>query len=218
MQKFFHEIANCPLFEGIAAAELPALLEQFRAETKTYPRGSFLLRAGERRNTLGIVLSGAVQVQQEDYSGNNTLLAQLLPGDLFGEAFVCAGVPFTVSASAPQGAAVLWLAYQSLLAMDRAATPAKTDVIGNLIRLLAGKNIFLTGRISHLSRRTLRDKVLSYLSEQSQRAGSRDFTIPMNRQALADFLAADRSALSAVLCRLRDEGILRFYKNRFTFL
>ena len=218
MQKFFHEIANCPLFEGIAAAELPALLEQFRAETKTYPRGSFLLRAGERRSTLGIVLSGAVQVQQEDYSGNNTLLAQLLPGDLFGEAFVCAGVPFTVSASAPQGAAVLWLAYQSLLAMDRAATPAKTDVIGTLIRLLAGKNIFLTGRISHLSRRTLRDKVLSYLSEQSQRAGSRDFTIPMNRQALADFLAADRSALSAVLCRLRDEGILRFYKNRFTFL
>ena len=191
---------------------------QFRAETKTYPRGSFLLRAGERRSTLGIVLSGAVQVQQEDYSGNNTLLAQLLPGDLFGEAFVCAGVPFTVSASAPQGAAVLWLAYQSLLAMDRAATPAKTDVIGNLIRLLAGKNIFLTGRISHLSRRTLRDKVLSYLSEQSQRAGSRDFTIPMIRQSLADFLAADRSALSAVLCRLRDEGILRFYKNRFTFL
>ena len=218
MQKFFHEIANCPLFEGIAAAELPALLEQFRAETKTYPRGSFLLRAGERRSTLGIVLSGAVQVQQEDYSGNNTLLAQLLPGDLFGEAFVCAGVPFTVSASAPQGAAVLWLAYQSLLAMDRAATPAKTDVIGNLIRLLAGKNIFLTGRISHLSRRTLRDKVLSYLSEQSQRAGSRDCTMPMNRQALADLLAADRSALSAVLCRLRDEGILRFYKNRFTFL
>lgn len=218
MQKFFHEIANCPLFEGIAAAELPALLEQLRAETKTYPRGSFLLRTGERRSALGIVLSGAVQVQQEDYSGNNTLLAQFLPGDLFGEAFVCAGVPFTVSASAPQGAAALWLAYQSLLVMDRAATPAKTAVIGNLIRLLAGKNIFLTGRISHLSRRTLRDKVLSYLSEQSQRAGSRDFTIPMNRQALADFLAADRSALSAVLCRLRDEGVLRFYKNRFTFL
>lgn len=218
MQKFFHEIANCPLFEGIAAAELPALLEQLRAETKTYPRGSILLRAGERRSTLGIVLSGAVQVQQEDYSGNNTLLAQLLPGDLFGEAFVCAGVPFTVSVSAPQGAAVLGLAYQSLLAMDRAATPANTAVIGNLIRLLAGKNIFLTGRISHLSKRTLRDKVLSYLSEQSQRAGSRDFTIPMNRQALADFLAADRSALSAVLCRLRDEGVLRFYKNRFTFL
>ena len=159
MQKFFHEIANCPLFEGIAAAELPALLEQFRAETKTYPRGSFLLRAGERRSTLGIVLSGAVQVQQEDYSGNNTLLAQLLPGDLFGEAFVCAGVPFTVSASAPQGAAVLWLAYQSLLAMDRAATPAKTDVIGNLIRLLAGKNILVTAGKALVTRPTLRDKL-----------------------------------------------------------
>ena len=144
MQKFFHEIADCPLFEGIAAAELPALLDRLRAETKTYPRGSFLLHAGERRSTLGVVLAGAVQVQQEDYSGNNTLLALLLPGDLFGEAFVCAGTPFTVSVSAPQDAVVLWLSYQSLLDMDCAVSPAHTAVIGNLVRLLAGKNIFLT--------------------------------------------------------------------------
>lgn len=91
-------------------------------------------------------------------------------------------------------------------------------VIINLTRLLARKNIFLTGRIEHLSRRTLREKVRSFLSEQAALAGSREFTISLNRQEMADYLASDRSALSAVLCRMRDEGIIAFHKNRFALL
>ena len=88
--------------------------------------------------------------------------------------------------------------------------------VKNMVKILANKNIFLNARIGHLSKRTLKEKVLSYLTGQARQHNSRSFTIPFNRQKMADYLAADRSALSAVLGKLKNEGILDFEKNRFT--
>ena len=84
--------------------------------------------------------------------------------------------------------------------------------------MLAGRNLALTRKMGHMARRTTRDKVLSFLSAQALRAGGPAFDIPLDRQQLADYLAVDRSALSAVLSRLRDEGVLEFHKNHFRLL
>lgn len=81
--------------------------------------------------------------------------------------------------------------------------------------MLAGKNLLLNRRIGHLARRTTRDKVLSFLTEQARAAKSREFVIPFNRQELADYLCVERSALSAVLSRLRQEGLLAYRRSRF---
>ena len=211
MEQYLEILQKCPLFAGVPEAELPGLLAAAGAQIRRYGTESVLLQAGETAERFGIVLAGAAQLWKEDYQGNRALLARLEPGESFAEVFACLGTPLTVTAEAAGETAVLWLPYASIASRGG-------RLCENLLRSFAAKNLFLTGRIEHLSKRTLRQKALSYLSEQSLRAGSRSFRIPLNRQELADYLAADRSALSAVLSSLREEGVLTFHKNRFTLL
>ena len=211
MEQYLEILQKCALFAGVPEAELPGLLAAAGAQIRRYGAETVLLQAGETAERFGIVLAGAAQLWKEDYQGNRALLARLEPGEPFAEVFACLGTPLTVTAEAAGETAVLWLPYVSIASRGG-------QLCENLLRSFAAKNLFLTGRIEHLSKRTLRQKALSYLSEQSLRAGSRSFRIPLNRQELADYLAADRSALSAVLSALRREGVLTFHKNRFTLL
>lgn len=209
-------LPDAPLFASIGKKERESLLACLGAREKRYAKGAPLLSAGETTVHFGLVLSGTLRIVKEDYNGNTILLALVSPGELFAEAFAAGGFPLTVSVLAEEDAAVLWLDYRRLLTPCQNACPFHAVLAGNLLRILGRKNVFLTGRIEHLSKKSLREKVLSYLSEQAVRQGSRHFTIPLNRQALADYLAADRSALSAVLSRLQKEGVLTFRKNEFT--
>ena len=206
-----------PLFAGIVPEERPGLFACLREEEKAYRKGDILLHAGETTGRFGLVTAGAVRIIKEDYQGSAVLVARIRPGELFAEAFAAGGLPLTVSAQAEDAAAVLWLDCRRVLTPCGNACPMHAALTGNLLRLVSRKNVFLTGRIEHLSKRTLRERVLSYLSEEAQRAGSRRFTIPFDRQGLADYLAADRSALSAVLGRLQRQGVLTFRKNEFAF-
>ena len=84
--------------------------------------------------------------------------------------------------------------------------------------ILASRNRVLVEKAGILSRRTTREKVLSYLSTEAARHGSSSFRIPLDRQALADYLAVDRSALSLVLSKLKSEGIIDYDRNAFCLL
>lgn len=218
MKEYISILAACPLFAELEEQQLLRFFSQIGARETKYLKGSFLLHAGDSLKHLGILLSGSAQICQQDYDGNNTLLAQILPGDFFGEAFACTGQPASVSVLCVQPSTVLWLNYEKMLTETQADSQVQRNIIVNLLRFLSQNNIFLTNRIGHLSKRTLRKKLLSYLSEQSQLQGSHTFTIHLNRQELADYLAADRSAVSAVLSKLQEEGILTYHKNQFTLL
>ena len=212
-------LARCRLFQGIAPKALPSLLDQLEARRHPYSKNALLLRPGESHGRIGILLEGRAYVQREEYSGARTLLTELEPGDLFGEAFACApdtALPPDVCARAAEPCAVLWLDFQKLL-LHRSLDPAhKAALVSNMLAVLAEKDLLLSRRIGHLSKRSIREKLLSYLFEQSQLCGSRSFTIPFDRQALADYLCVDRSAMSAALSRLREEGLITFNRSHFT--
>lgn len=218
MEENLQKIWAIPLFQNLHGTDIEKLLSSLGAQKRIYQAGETILHPGELLQRLGIVLTGLVQVSKEDFQGNRALLAQNGPGQMFGEAFACAKAPLTVLVQASQETAVLWLPYDSLGQGDGDFQQARAQIVQNLMGILAGKNIFLTGRMEHLSKRTIREKVLSYLSEQAVSSGGAAFTIPLNRQEMADYLAVDRSALSAVLGRLCREGMLRFHKNQFTLL
>ena len=91
-----------------------------------------------------------------------------------------------------------------------------TTVVQNLFYAVAEKNLGLVRKLDYMSRRTTREKLLSYLSEEAKKQNSANIMIPFNRQQLADYLAVDRSAMSNELCKMRDEGLLSFEKNRFS--
>lgn len=203
------EISALPLFRGVPAEELPALLARASARTCAFQKGELLLRRGDVTRRLGLVLEGTVHIIREDFWGNRSIVGLAVPGEVFAESYALAGEPLEVSVLAAAPGAALFLEADGL-------TDAR--LTANLLHLLARKNLMLTRKMRHMARRTTRDKLLSYLSAQALAAGSSEFDIPMDRQQLADYLAVDRSAMSAALGKLRDEGVLTFRKNHFRLL
>lgn len=209
-------LTKSPLFKGIDEYSIPSMMGCLRAREKNFAKNEYIFHAGSSSAEIGIVLTGSVQVIKEDVWGNNTILTQLTEGMLFGEAFVIGNAEkIPVSVYAIQPSRILFLDKERTVTPCSSACEFHFAVSHNMLKILAQKNIFLTERMEHLSKRTLREKVLSYLSVASQKAGSMEFTIPFDRQGLADYLAADRSALSAVLGKLKKEGIIDFKKNVF---
>jgi len=138
-------------------------------------------------------------------------------GDLFAEAYACAGNrPMNVSVYAASGGEALMLDCRRIVTTCPTSCAFHARLIQNLLSVVARKNIQLSGKMEHLSRRTTREKLLSYLSERSEQAGSLTFEIPFNRQELSDFLCVERSAMSAELSRMKRDGLLSYQKNRFT--
>ena len=205
--KNFHQ--NCPLFRNLENED--SALAALCARNKNYEKGEFLLHAGEPTREFGILTRGTAHIVREDEEGNPVLVAELGSGELFAEAFALVGTPLAVSVIAASDCEALWLSAQKFADADANLQP----VAANLLQILAQKSVALTERVECLSRRTLRGKVLCYLKKESERIGSDSFTIPFDRQALADFLGTDRSALSAMLSKLQREGALEFHKNRF---
>lgn len=209
-------LSKSPLFKGIAEYSITPMMGCLRAKEKNYKKNEFIFHAGTSSAEIGIVLSGIVQVIKEDVWGNKTILAQLSEGMLFGEAFVIGNEgKMLVSVYSLTPSKILFLDKERTITPCKAGCEFHFAVSHNMMRILAQKNIFLTERMEHLSKRNLREKVLSYLSDTAQKAGSKEFTIPFDRQGLADYLAADRSALSSVLGKLKEEGKLDYKKNQF---
>ncbi len=216
MDRFFSILATCPLFFNIGEEDFAALLSCLNAKTRHYERGEMVFRAEDPATHVGIVAAGAVDVVQEDFWGNRVILTRLTQGDLFGEAFSCAGVEkLPVSVMAVEDTAILLVDYRRTITTCSNACAFHTRLIFNMLRILASKNIALTRKIEFVTRRTTREKLLAYLSAQANEARRGEFTIPFDRQALAEYLAVDRSAMSAELSRMQREGLLTYEKNRF---
>jgi CRP-like cAMP-binding protein len=219
MEKYFPVLRDCPLFAGTDEADLPALLKCLSPVLRAFEKNAQILVMGGTAASAGIVLSGGVRVVREDFWGNRNILAHIPPSGLFGEAFSCAGVDrLPVGVTAAEKSEVLFIDCKRIAAVCSAACAFHTGLVRNLLAVLARKNVALTQKMEHLTRRSTREKLLSYLSEQAERAGGALFSIPFNRQELADYLSVDRSAMSAELSRMRDERLLRCRRNHFELL
>lgn len=212
----FELLTNSPLFRSIPPDRLSQALSCLGARVKACPKGSRLFEVGVPSVELGFVLSGGVELSKEDYWGNRILLGQSGPGQIVGEVYACLpDEPMDVTATAVEDSLILFLRVDCLLDDTRHCT-WQPFLSRNLIAVLSRKTLGLTRKIEHSSKRTIRLKVLSYLSTQATHVGSPTFTIPYNRQGLADYLAVDRSALSAELSRMSKEGLITVRRNHFT--
>lgn len=216
MNAFLSIIARSPLFHGIAADELEALLPCLDARQRSYPKGSAIFRVGDVISTMGIVLEGSVRLEKEDYWGNRSILASFGVGQSFGEVYACeAELPFDINAIAAEDAVVLLVDVRKITTMCSSSCAFHARLIRNLLGIIAKRTHALTRKIEHTAKRTTRDKLLSYLSEQAESAKSNRFSIPFDRQELADYLSVDRSAMCAELSRMKKDGIVDFRKNQF---
>lgn len=214
---FPEHLAASPLFRGLTAAEIQSACDCLSPLRRRYGKGAYILRAGDTVSSICVLARGAVHIVREDVWGDRRILQTIAPGELFGESYACLPErPLAVSAVAAADADVLLISARKLLRPCPNGCAFHARLIGNLVGILAGKNLFLTQKLDQVTQKTIRKKVMAYLSYEAVRQGGPFFRIPFDRQQLADYLAVDRSALSAELGRMREEGILSFQKNWFS--
>lgn len=214
MKKF--NLSDTSLFWGFSEEEIESVLKCLSAVNKTYRKDEYIFHMGDTVTSVGMVVAGSVQVIREDYWGNRQIIAGIGEGQLFGESYACAsGEPLMVGVLAAENTEVLFLEVGRLLTVCPMACRFHSRVIQNLLTVIAGKNLALTAKMDHMSKKTIREKVLSYLSYQAEKQGKSMFEIPFNRQQMADYLAVDRSALSAELSKMQREGLISYDKNHF---
>lgn len=209
-------VAACPLFGGIAKAELPPLLDALAARRCAYGRGSVLVLAGYENHQVGVVLEGLLEAAKTAADGTRLTVTHLGPGGIFGDVLSGSGTqksPVTVTAAIPSR--VLWIGFDRLLDAPGAPAGAHGRLLRNFIALTADKYFALERRIALLTLPRLRDRLLQYLRTEALPVPGGWVETPLTREALAVYLGCDRTALCRELSRLRDAGRLRVQGRRF---
>ena len=219
MKQYIQILQNCPLFRQIKTEDLLALLGCLGARVASYKKKEAIFTEGDPARHIGIVLSGSAQIVQIDYFGNRTILSGIEPSEIFAEAFACAEVPsIPVNIIANEPCEIMLIDCHRILYSCTNACGFHQQMIFNLMKDIATKNLMFHQKIEITSRRSTREKLMAYLMLQAKKAQSTRFDIPFDRQELADYLEVERSGLSAEISKLQKEGIIQSRKKSFELL
>ena len=219
MEKYFPILESCPLFSQIRRQDIPGLLACLGARVRQFKRQQQILSEGGPAKQVCILLRGSAEVVNQDIYGNRSILSRITAGELFGESFACAGAEvLPVSVVANEDCEVMLIDCHRITTSCTNACGFHSRMIYNLLQAVARRNIEFHQKLEITAKRTTREKLMAYLLSQAKAVGSREFTIPYDRQALADYLGVERSAMSAELSKLQRDGILQTNRSRFTLL
>lgn len=219
MEKYFDVLRRCQLFQGVTDKDLSAMLDCLGARVASFHRKETILAEGEPAKHIGVILAGAAQIVQVDFFGNRSIVADLAPSELFGESFACADVTaIPVDVVATQDTEALLMDCQRIIHSCGNSCVFHQQLIYNLLKAVATKNLAFHQKIEITSMRTTRGKLMAYLLLQAKKHGSACFQIPYNRQELADYLGVDRSGLSMEIGKLCRQGVIEAVKKQFKIL
>lgn len=205
-----------PLFEGIHPSELSRLLECLPSFTKSYRKDEYIIQEGNSISYIGILISGRVFMEKEDCSGNVYLFAEIPPEHLFGEVFICPQtLSSTVNYRAISDCIILFIRYDSILHLCGDNCRDHQQLVTNLINLLALKSRYLLKKIEIISKKTIRERILSYLEHLAEKEHSKQVVSPLNHKELADFLCVNRSAMLRELRQMKLAQLIDYNKNYY---
>lgn len=209
---------NHPIFAGLTQSEYDDMLGCGCLRMADYPKDTSVFRTGDETREFGMLLSGEIHIEHIDLWGNRMILHSIAPGEIFAETYAISLTPMMVDVTAVKDSRVLFLNIHTLLPQGNQRKPWYVKLLYNLLMLSTQKNLAWSGRMLCVSSKSIRTRVMTYLSDQAMRQGSRKITIPFDRQQMADYLNVERSALSKELGRMKGEGLLTFRKNQFCLL
>lgn len=219
MNKYLKQLQRNELFRNFGLSDLESILNCLSAKVSYYKKGDMILLQGDHVQFVGLVVSGSIQIIKEDIEGNVSILAHLGINDIFAETFAYADIhesPITVQAT--ENCEIMFIDCKRIISTCNNACTFHSKLIKNMLSLIAKKNVMLNQKMEILSKRTIREKLLTFFNTQIQINRSKRFIIPYNREGLANYLCLDRSALSRELSNMRDEGLIKFRKNEFEIL
>lgn len=212
-------LTQTPLFQGVQESELKAMLPCLGARERFYQKDEIIYHAGQTASDAGMVLCGSVNIVVNFYWGGSHIFGHVEPGQLFAETYAAISEqPMLCDAVAAEDCEILFLNLEKLMTTCRNGCAFHNRIIKNLIRISAQNNLNLSARMMHTASKSIRERLVSYFSEQARKTGNSSFTIPFSRQQLAEYLGVDRSALSNELSKMQRDGLIRYHKNNFSLL
>lgn len=219
MKKYLDVLKKCPLFSDIPDENLLRMLGCLNARVERYEKKCTVCAEGSHARNIGIVLSGSVRLIQVDYCGNRNILSTVGSSGVFAEEFACAETDYMpVGVVANEDCEIMFISCSHILHICSNNCAHHQQLIYNLMKELARKTVTFHQRIEITSKRTTREKLLTFLSIEAAKSGKCEFEISLNRQELADYLAIDRSGLSTEIGKLKKEGVIDNWKNCFRLL
>jgi CRP-like cAMP-binding protein len=216
MEKYLKFLKQTQLFDNIKETEIKLALNCISYKVEKYSNKQTIFYEGDIVSKIGMVISGSLHIIQDDFLGNRNIIAQITSGNLFGEVFAFSkNSPINVSVIAAEESEIMFFDFKKIITVCQSACEFHNRLIRNLLNIVAEKNIMIVRKLQYLSKKTIRDKLISYLSDECSKQKKQDFTIPFNRQQLADYLLVDRSALSNELSKMNKEGVINYHKNVF---
>ncbi|MEB3012495.1 Crp/Fnr family transcriptional regulator [Parvimonas sp. D2] len=210
----FEIIKECPIFKDFSIDEIIEIFSVVSFYEKNYKKNDIILAENTKVEYFGIITNGRIAVSNFDYFGNRNILNVFEKGDSFGEALVSLETKIPHEIISLTSSSVIWIEYSSL-----SNSQYYQKILNNFLTIISMKNLILNKKLQILSKRTTREKILEYLSNQKKQLSlDSNFEINLNRNEMADYLALDRSNLSRELGKLKKEGIIDFEKNKFKLL
>lgn len=219
MEKYLPILKRCTLFDGIDDGDIPGMLQCLGATVRQVGKNQQIFAEGDAAVDVGILLSGSARVERLDFYGNRSVVSGVTPGEMFGESFACAEVAsLPVSVVAEEDCTVMRIPCHRITVGCSNACGFHSRLIFNLLKIVAARNLEFHQKLEITAQRTTREKLMAYLLTQAKIHGSREFTIPFDRQTLADYLGVERSAMSTELGKLKKDGVIDFHRSNFRLL
>ena len=219
MQQDLNIIGETALFKGFAGKEVLIAVNCLEGYVKEYAKKEVIFRSAEVLEAVGIILSGQVLLCKENISGMRQIFSELEAGDILGEtALRATREPSGYEAVAGAACRILFIRIHKIVRPRGQVCQLRGRIIENMMALLLENNRSMYHKLHLVSHKSLRDRILHYLSLQAKKSNALAFDIPFSRSDLADYLNVDRSALSRELQRMAEDGLIRFAKNHFELL
>lgn len=218
MVEYLQIIKRTKLFYNLTEEEISSALGCLNAKVKTYTKGTTIFFEGNDAQFINVVLSGEIEIRKTDINGNINIISKLFPSETIGAVVSYSSekkLPFDVVCACDTE--ILWLDNRKLIMQCAKACEFHAKIIENVIGILANKNIQLTDKIDILTKRSIREKLLTYLYAQSKKTQNKRFAINLSRRQLSEYLSVDRSAMIRELSKMQRENIIGFEDNVFWF-
>lgn len=215
----FEFLTKIKVFKGIDAEDLQKLFDWLGYDIRQYSKGDAILMAGDKVSSMGIVLAGSANIESNDVWGNKSIFDNVASGQVFAEVYACANdEELMVDVVANESCKIVFLKMSKLFDSEEYTAHYQDKFASNLLKIMSLKNLNLSRKIYHVSFKSIRGRIVSYLSYLSRKLESKIIEIPYNRQQLSDYLCVDRSALSNELSKMQKEGLIKYNKNKFEII
>ncbi len=212
----FLDLKAAKIFKDANESECQAMMYCFKTRFKRFEKKDVIVSQGEPFDDVILIVKGSAKVENTDTMGNINLMLHLNKGELYGVESAYAGDEFyRDTLIATERTLVLFMNKFRLMKPCNNRCKRHENVITNIMQMVAETNHSLMEKLTHISKKTIREKLLSYFTLMKQKANSSYFEIPFNKTELANYLSVDRSAMSSELSKMKEDGLIDFDKREY---